>query len=84
MPGHGLVRGVPEAVESIAAQAEGGPCVTHIGEDGAGHFVRWCITALNMPDMQLIGESYDLLRHDASDSPLGKSVIFLTSGIRAS
>ena len=26
-------------LESIAAEAEGEPCVTHIGTDGAGHFV---------------------------------------------
>ncbi|MEK9577955.1 MAG: NADP-dependent decarboxylating phosphogluconate dehydrogenase, partial [Aquiluna sp.] len=27
-------------LESIAAVAEGEPCVTHIGSDGAGHFVK--------------------------------------------
>ncbi|MEN0085447.1 MAG: NAD(P)-binding domain-containing protein, partial [Leifsonia sp.] len=27
-------------LESIAAVAEGEPCVTHVGTDGAGHFVK--------------------------------------------
>jgi 6-phosphogluconate dehydrogenase len=27
-------------LESIAAIAEGEPCVTHVGSDGAGHFVK--------------------------------------------
>ncbi|WP_240746981.1 NAD(P)-binding domain-containing protein, partial [Microbacterium sp. K24] len=27
-------------LKSIAAVAEGEPCVTHVGHDGAGHFVK--------------------------------------------
>ncbi len=49
-------------LESIAAVAEGEPCVTHIGEDGAGHFVKMVHNGIEYADMQLIGESYDLLR----------------------
>ncbi len=36
-------------LQSIAAKVNGEPCVTHIGTDGAGHFVRWCTTASSMP-----------------------------------
>ena len=54
---------------SIAAVAEGEPCVTHVGTDGAGHFVKMIHNGIEYADMQLIGESYDLLRrvggHDA-------------------
>lgn len=46
----------------IAAQAEGEPCVTHIGTDGAGHFVKMVHNGIEYSDMQLISESYDLLR----------------------
>lgn len=46
----------------IAAQAEGEPCVTHIGSDGAGHFVKMVHNGIEYSDMQLIAESYDLLR----------------------
>ena len=49
-------------LESIAAQTESGPCVTHVGADGAGHFVKMVHNGIEYADMQLIAESYDLLR----------------------
>ena len=50
-------------LESIAARAEdGSPCVTHVGTDGAGHFVKMVHNGIEYADMQLIGEAYDLLR----------------------
>ncbi|MDF0530110.1 NADP-dependent phosphogluconate dehydrogenase [Tsukamurella sp. 8F] len=48
---------------SIAAVAEGEPCVTHVGTDGAGHFVKMIHNGIEYADMELIGEAYDLLRH---------------------
>ncbi|HWU45776.1 MAG TPA: NADP-dependent phosphogluconate dehydrogenase [Humibacter sp.] len=47
---------------SIAAVAEGEPCVTHVGTDGAGHFVKMIHNGIEYADMQLIAEGYDLLR----------------------
>ena len=47
---------------SIAAVAEGEPCVTHVGTDGAGHFVKMIHNGIEYADMQLIAEAYDLLR----------------------
>jgi 6-phosphogluconate dehydrogenase, decarboxylating len=47
---------------SIAAIAEGEPCVTHVGTDGAGHFVKMIHNGIEYADMQLIAEAYDLLR----------------------
>lgn len=47
---------------SIAAVAEGEPCVTHIGENGAGHFVKMVHNGIEYADMQLIAESYDVMR----------------------
>lgn len=55
--------------ESIAAKAEGEPCVTHIGENGAGHFVKMVHNGIEYADMQLIGESYDLLRRGLGLTP---------------
>ena len=49
-------------LESIAAVAEGEPCVTHVGTDGAGHFVKMVHNGIEYADMQLIAEAYDLLR----------------------
>jgi 6-phosphogluconate dehydrogenase len=48
--------------ESIAAIAEGEPCVTHVGTDGAGHFVKMVHNGIEYADMQLIAEAYDLIR----------------------
>ena len=49
-------------LKSIAAVAEGEPCVTHVGTDGAGHFVKMIHNGIEYADMQLIAEAYDLIR----------------------
>ncbi|MEW6212946.1 MAG: NADP-dependent phosphogluconate dehydrogenase [Acidobacteriota bacterium] len=49
--------------EKIAAQVDDGPCVTYIGPDGAGHFVKMVHNGIEYGDMQLIAEAYGLLRN---------------------
>ena len=49
-------------LEGIAAQVDGTPCCTHIGTDAAGHFVKMVHNGIEYADMQLIAESFDLLR----------------------
>jgi 6-phosphogluconate dehydrogenase len=49
--------------EAIAAEVDGTPCVTYVGADGAGHYVKMVHNGIEYADMQLIAESYDLLRH---------------------
>jgi 6-phosphogluconate dehydrogenase len=49
-------------LQTIAARVDDEPCVTHVGTDGAGHFVKMIHNGIEYADMQLIGESYDLLR----------------------
>ena len=49
-------------LQSIAAKVNGEPCVTHIGTDGAGHFVKMVHNGIEYADMQVIGEAYDILR----------------------
>ena len=49
--------------EAIAADVDGTPCVTYVGTDGAGHYVKMVHNGIEYADMQLIAESYDLLRH---------------------
>ncbi len=51
-----------EMFTSIAASADGDPCVTWIGAGGAGHYVKMVHNGLEYAEMQLIAESYDLLR----------------------
>jgi 6-phosphogluconate dehydrogenase len=49
---------------AIAAKApgDGAPCVTHLGEGGAGHYVKMVHNGIEYGDMQLIAESYDILK----------------------
>src|SRR5215212_6128638 len=49
--------------EAIAAKVDDGPCVTYVGPDGAGHFVKMVHNGIEYGDMQLIAESYDILRN---------------------
>jgi 6-phosphogluconate dehydrogenase len=53
---------VKPILESIAAKSDSGPCVTYVGPDGAGHFVKMVHNGIEYGDMQLIAEAYDLLR----------------------
>jgi 6-phosphogluconate dehydrogenase len=46
--------------EAIAAKVDGQPCVTHIGEGGAGHYVKMVHNGIEYGDMQLICEAYAL------------------------
>jgi 6-phosphogluconate dehydrogenase len=78
MPG-----GSVEAYESlapmltdIAAKVDGVPCVTHIGPDGAGHFVKMVHNGIEYADMQLIAEAYDLLRRSGGLSPAQIAEVF--------
>ncbi|MEW7993250.1 MAG: NADP-dependent phosphogluconate dehydrogenase [Candidatus Thiodiazotropha endolucinida] len=47
--------------EAITAQTEAGACVTHVGPDGAGHFVKMVHNGIEYADMQLLAEVYDLM-----------------------
>jgi 6-phosphogluconate dehydrogenase len=49
-------------LEAISAKVDGVPCCTHVGPDGAGHFVKMVHNGIEYADMQLIAEAYDLLR----------------------
>jgi 6-phosphogluconate dehydrogenase len=48
--------------EAIAAKVNDGPCVTYLGPDGAGHFVKMVHNGIEYGDMQLIAEVYDVLK----------------------
>ncbi|MCW5954503.1 MAG: NADP-dependent phosphogluconate dehydrogenase, partial [Propionibacteriaceae bacterium] len=63
-------------LEDISAQVDGVPCCTHIGPDGAGHFVKMVHNGIEYADMQLIGEAYDLLRKGLGATPAELSEIF--------
>ncbi|MFC0269461.1 NADP-dependent phosphogluconate dehydrogenase [Kushneria aurantia] len=54
---------VAPILEKIAARAEDGePCVSYVGPDGAGHYVKMVHNGIEYGDMQLISEAYSLLK----------------------
>ncbi|MGA9347461.1 MAG: NADP-dependent phosphogluconate dehydrogenase [Anaerolineae bacterium] len=55
----GMVRPIFTA---IAAKVNGDPCVTYIGPRGSGHYVKMVHNGIEYGDMQLIAESYDILK----------------------
>jgi 6-phosphogluconate dehydrogenase len=64
MPG-----GEPEAYqrveaifEAVAAKVDGDPCVTYLGPGSAGHYVKMVHNGIEYGLMQLISESYDLMK----------------------
>ena len=49
--------------QAICARTpEGEPCCDWMGEDGAGHFVKMVHNGIEYGDMQLIAETYDVMR----------------------
>ncbi|MGJ8525596.1 6-phosphogluconate dehydrogenase, decarboxylating [Halomonadaceae bacterium LMG 33818] len=55
---------VAPILEKIAAKApeDNEPCVTYIGPDGAGHYVKMVHNGIEYGDMQLIAEAYSILK----------------------
>ncbi len=50
---------VADILDAIAAKAkDGASCVTYIGPNGAGHYVKMVHNGIEYADMQLIAESY--------------------------
>lgn len=62
--------------EKISAHVEGEPCCTHVGADGAGHFVKMVHNGIEYADMQVIGEAYDLLRRALGLTPAQVGEVF--------
>lgn len=50
-------------LEAIAAKAMGEPCCAYMGPEGAGHYVKMVHNGIEYADMQLIAESYLLLKY---------------------
>ncbi|MBQ8498415.1 decarboxylating NADP(+)-dependent phosphogluconate dehydrogenase [Chlamydia sp.] len=48
--------------QSIAAQVDGKPCCSWIGAGGAGHFVKAVHNGIEYGDIQLICETYEILK----------------------
>jgi 6-phosphogluconate dehydrogenase len=49
--------------EAAAAKVNGDPCVTWLGPGSAGHFVKMVHNGIEYGVMQLLAETYDLMKH---------------------
>jgi 6-phosphogluconate dehydrogenase len=48
--------------EATAARADGGPCVAYLGPGSAGHYVKMVHNGIEYGLLQLIAETYDLMK----------------------
>lgn len=62
--------------EAIAAKSGTEPCCTYIGTDGAGHYVKMVHNGIEYADMQLIAETYLILKNVAGASNAKLAEIF--------
>lgn len=53
---------VKPILEAIAAKVKGEPCVTYIGPGASGHFVKMVHNGIEYALMQLIADTYEVLR----------------------
>ncbi|GGL69719.1 NADP-dependent phosphogluconate dehydrogenase [Wenxinia marina] len=88
---------VAHILKDIAADYEGTPCATWMGEKGAGHFVKAVHNGIEYADMQMIAETYGILRdgmgmgYDAiadvfakwNDGPLASYLIEISAKVAA-
>ena len=68
--------GIRGVIEGIAAKFNGEPCADHFGPDGAGHFVKTVHNGIEYADMQLIAETYGLMRNGLGQSPSEIGAVF--------
>ncbi|HCP80543.1 MAG TPA: phosphogluconate dehydrogenase (NADP(+)-dependent, decarboxylating) [Octadecabacter sp.] len=61
--------GIRAVIESISAKFNGAPCADHFGPDGAGHFVKTVHNGIEYADMQLIAETYGVMRNGQGQTP---------------
>lgn len=85
MPG-GAIEAWPEIkpiFQSVAAKADGEPCCDWVGPAGAGHYVKMVHNGIEYGDMQLICESYDLMKRLAgmSDAEISKVMAKWNKGV---
>jgi 6-phosphogluconate dehydrogenase len=65
---------VKDILEASAAHVDGEPCVAYLGPHSAGHYVKMVHNGIEYGIMQLIAETYDLLKRGVglTDDELGE------------
>jgi 6-phosphogluconate dehydrogenase len=62
--------------EAVAAHVEGVPCVAYLGSGSAGHYVKMVHNGIEYGLMELIAESYDLMKRGLGMSDEELSVVY--------
>ncbi|WP_162053153.1 NADP-dependent phosphogluconate dehydrogenase [Pontibacter pamirensis] len=62
--------------EAVAAKVNGEPCVTFLGNGSAGNYVKMVHNGIEYAIMQLIAETYDLLKRGFSLSDVELQTVF--------
>jgi 6-phosphogluconate dehydrogenase len=62
--------------EAVAAHVEGMPCVAYLGPGSAGHYVKMVHNGIEYGLMQLIAESYDVMKRGLGLSDDELSVVY--------
>lgn len=52
-----------DILEAVSAKVNGDPCVTYIGPGASGHFVKMVHNGIEYAMMQLLAETYDILKN---------------------
>jgi 6-phosphogluconate dehydrogenase len=69
-------------LEAASAKVDGDPCVTWLGPGSAGHFVKMVHNGIEYGVMQLIAETYDLMKRGLglNDDEIGKVYVSWNEG----
>ena len=69
-------RDVEGILTKVAAQVDDGPCCTYIGPRGAGHYVKMVHNGIEYGMMQVIAETYDIMKDALGMAPPEMSEVF--------
>jgi len=69
---------VKKIFQDISAKVDGAPCCEWVGDNGAGHYVKMIHNGIEYGDMQLISETYDLLKRGLKAESNEMQEIFTT------
>ena len=67
---------IARLLEKTAAQVDGEPCVAYLGKGSAGHYVKMVHNGIEYAFMELIAETYDLLKRGLGLAPPQLGPIF--------
>jgi 6-phosphogluconate dehydrogenase len=63
-------------LEAVAAKVKGDPCVTYLGPGSAGHYVKMVHNGIEYGIMQLIAETYDVMKRGLGLSNAQLSTVY--------